>query len=79
MIIAVTSANESRRPSVRRDRVLGLMERLDPTYASLKKLSKDAALPEAERSDATARLADRESTLAPTFKQIALLYADLHE
>lgn len=54
------------------------MERLDPTYALLKKNSKGAASAE-ERIEASELPADREMFLQPTYKQIALLYADLHE
>jgi acetyl-CoA carboxylase/biotin carboxylase 1 len=61
-----------------RDKILTLMERLDPTYALLKKNSKGAASAE-ERIEASELPADREMFLQPTYKQIALLYADLHE
>lgn len=64
---------------MRRDKILGLMERLDSKYASLKKDSKDASKEEGERSAASAALAQRETLLQPVYKQIALLYADLHE
>lgn len=55
------------------------MERLDSQYASLKKTSKDASVSEQERAAATEQLAQRETLLMPSFKQLALLYADLHE
>ncbi len=55
------------------------MERLDEKYAILKKTSKDPTLGEKERAEAAEQLAEREATLMPTYKQIALLYADLHE
>ena len=64
---------------MRRDKVLKLMERLDATYASLKKDSTDASKTPEERAAATDALAKRETLLQPTYKQIALLYADLHE
>lgn len=64
---------------LRRDKILALMERLDSTYASLKRDSKDASKTPEERASATADLATRERFLQPTYKQIALLYADLHE
>jgi acetyl-CoA carboxylase/biotin carboxylase 1 len=64
---------------MRRDKILSLMERLDDTYASLKRASKDESKTPAERSEASDALAKRETHLAPTYKQIALLYADLHE
>ncbi|KAG8970659.1 acetyl-coenzyme-A carboxylase [Tulasnella sp. 425] len=64
---------------MRRERLLSLMERLDSQYASLKKTSKDASVSEQERAAATEQLAQRETLLMPTFKQVALLYADLHD
>jgi acetyl-CoA carboxylase / biotin carboxylase 1 len=64
---------------MRRDKILSLMERLDDTYAALKKASKDASKSPAERSEAADALSKRETLLTPTYKQIALLYADLHE
>jgi len=64
---------------MRRDRLLGLMERLDEKYAILKKTSKDPSLGENERAEAADQLAERATALMPAFKQIALLYADLHD
>ena len=64
---------------LRRDKVLALMERLDSIYASLKRDSKDTSKSAYERASAAANLIDREKFLQPTYKQIALLYADLHE
>ena len=64
---------------MRRDKILALMERLDSTYASFKRDSKDADKSEEERAKAAQLLASRETLLQPTYKQIALLYADLHE
>jgi hypothetical protein len=64
---------------VRRDKILALMERLDGTYASLKKESKDLSKPAEERSQASDKLVARETQLQSTYKQISLLYADLHE
>lgn len=63
----------------RRERLLALMERLDTEFASLKKASKDQSKTEQERLTAADGLKKRESDLMPTYKQIALLYADLHE
>lgn len=64
---------------MRRDKILRLMERLDAPYAALKKASTDtSATPEA-RAEAVEELDKREQVLAQTYKQIALLYADLHE
>ncbi|KAK7060862.1 acetyl-coenzyme-A carboxylase [Paramarasmius palmivorus] len=64
---------------LRRDKLLGLMDRLDDEYASLKRDSKDASKSADERAAASAALAKREILLTPTYKQIALLYADLHD
>lgn len=64
---------------LRREKILKLMERLDAEYATLVRESKDAFKTDEERAAATAALAKREQTLQPTYKQIALLYADLHE
>ncbi|KIJ20620.1 hypothetical protein PAXINDRAFT_165527 [Paxillus involutus ATCC 200175] len=64
---------------MRRDKILTLMERLDSPYASLKAASKDSSKSAEERAGAAEALADRETLLQPTYKQIALLYADLHD
>ncbi|KAL0953702.1 hypothetical protein HGRIS_004895 [Hohenbuehelia grisea] len=63
----------------RRDKILATMERLDSTYASLKRDSKDTGKSEEERAQAAAALDQRQQLLMPTFKQVALLYADLHD
>ncbi|KAI0358341.1 acetyl CoA carboxylase [Trametes cingulata] len=64
---------------MRRDKILKMMERLDATYASLKRDSTDASKTPEERAAAADALAKRETLLQPTYKQIALLYADLHD
>ncbi|KDQ26722.1 hypothetical protein PLEOSDRAFT_51540 [Pleurotus ostreatus PC15] len=64
---------------MRRDKILTLMERLDSEYASHKRNSKDPAKSDEERSTASAALKARETFLQPTYKQVALLYADLHD
>ncbi|KAG1864845.1 acetyl-CoA carboxylase [Suillus subluteus] len=64
---------------MRRDKILTLMERLDSTYAELKQASKDSTKTDEERAQATQALANRETFLQPTYKQLALLYADLHD
>ena len=64
---------------MRRDKILKVMERLDSTYASLKQDSNNTAKTAEERARASELLAAREAYLQPTYKQIALLYADLHE
>ena len=64
---------------MRRDKILMLMERLDSTYASHKRDSKDPTKSDEERAKAAQLLTARETFLQPTYKQMALLYADLHE
>ncbi|KAI0046521.1 acetyl CoA carboxylase [Auriscalpium vulgare] len=64
---------------MRRDKITALMDRLDHEYASLKKDSKDASKTAEERAAAADALQARETLLNPTYKQIALLYADLHD
>ena len=64
---------------MRREKILALMERLDSTYASLKADSKDSSKTADQRTDASQAMTARETLLQPTYKQIALLYADLHE
>lgn len=55
------------------------MDRLDPEYSALKKESNDANKTAAEKVEAAEKLAAREKHLQPTYRQLALLYADLHE
>ena len=64
---------------MRRDKILRLMERLDSTYATIKKASLDTTASAEDRAKAVEELNRREQLLQPTYKQIALLYADLHE
>lgn len=64
---------------VRRDKLLSLMERLDSQYAGYKHASKDITKTAEERAAAAEQLAARETFLQPSYKQLALLYADLHE
>jgi len=64
---------------MRRDKILKLMERLDSTYASLKKDSTNPEKSSDDRATAEEELSKRETLLQPTYKQIALLYADLHD
>ncbi len=64
---------------MRREKILGLMERLDDEYSALKRGSKDADKTPEERAAANAGLERREQILMPTYKQMALLFADLHE
>lgn len=64
---------------MRKEKLTSLMDRLDTTYSAYKKASKDQSCSAEERAAASSELAKRESDLMPTYKQIALLYADLHE
>ncbi|KAF7370658.1 hypothetical protein MSAN_00698800 [Mycena sanguinolenta] len=64
---------------MRKDKLVKLMERLDSTYASLKRDSNDASKTPEERAAASSALASRETFLQPTYQQIALHYADLHD
>jgi len=64
---------------MRRDKIVQLMERMDSQYAALKRDSKDTSKSPGERAAAAESLEKREAFLQPTYKQIALLYADLHD
>jgi acetyl-CoA carboxylase / biotin carboxylase 1 len=64
---------------MRKDKLLSLMERTDSSYQAYKKASQDQASSPEERAAASSELSKRESDLMPTYKQVALLYADLHE
>ncbi|KAH9072271.1 acetyl CoA carboxylase [Lactarius deliciosus] len=64
---------------MRRDKIVQLMERMDTQYATFKRDSKDASKSPEERAAAAESLEEREVLLQPTYKQIALLYADLHD
>lgn len=64
---------------IRKDKVAKMMERLDNKYAAHKKDSVDAQKSVQEKADASLALANRQTFLQPVYKQVALLYADLHE
>lgn len=64
---------------MRRDKLTTLMDRLDPEYSALKKEANDVNKSAKEKADAAEKLAAREKHLQPTFKALAILYADLHE
>lgn len=64
---------------MRRDKILKLMERLDPVFATLKKESVDQSRTAEERAATVEKLATREKHLEPSYKQAVLLYADLHD
>ncbi|KZW01238.1 hypothetical protein EXIGLDRAFT_603199 [Exidia glandulosa HHB12029] len=64
---------------LRREKLLGLMDRLDATYAGHKRASLDKTKSDEERAQAAELLAKREQELQPAYKSLALLYADLHD
>ena len=63
----------------RRDKQLQTMERLDPTYAELKRSLEDKALTQDQQSDIKVKLTEREQLLLPVYTQISLQFADLHD
>lgn len=64
---------------LRKDKLLAMMDRLDPTYHSLKVKSTDASLSAADATAAKADLATREKILYPLYSQVALQIADSHD
>lgn len=62
----------------RRDKLLATMERLDPTYAELKKKLNSKLDPE-EFSQVSAKLTARERALLPIYAQVSVQFADLHD
>ncbi|GJJ11159.1 hypothetical protein Clacol_005391 [Clathrus columnatus] len=64
---------------LRREKILALMERLDSQYAAFKKDSQNSSKSPQERAMAAEQLAARETFLQPSYKQLALLYVDLHD
>ena len=64
---------------LRKDKISALMHRLDDQCRALKAESSDTSKSSEERAQASEKLTARETFLQPTYKQIALLYADLHE
>lgn len=64
---------------VRRDKLLALMDRLDPEYSALKKVPNHSTKSPKGKAKASDKLTAREQHLTPTYKAMALLYADLHE
>lgn len=61
----------------RKERMLAMMDRLDPTYRELK--AKAAAEGSAQTSALTEELAAREKQLWSTYSQMAVHFADLHD
>lgn len=62
----------------RRDKLLATMERLDPTYAELKK-KLNSKLDQEEFSQVSAKLTARERALLPIYAQVSVQFADLHD
>jgi acetyl-CoA carboxylase/biotin carboxylase 1 len=63
----------------RKEKVLALMDRLDETYRELKASSLDSTRTPEEIASLKAQLAEREKQLWPTYSQVALHFADLHD
>ena len=63
----------------RKEKLLAMMERLDPTYRDLKAKTTDASLSAADVAAAKNDLAAREKVLYPLYMQIAIQFADLHD
>jgi len=64
---------------LRKDKLLAMMDRLDPTYHALKVKSTDASLSATDATAAKADLATREKILYPLYSQVALQIADSHD
>ncbi|ODV62628.1 acetyl-CoA carboxylase ACC1 [Ascoidea rubescens DSM 1968] len=63
----------------RSDKLIKTMERLDKTYADLKKQLSSESLNPSERVEIQAKLKARERALLPVYSQIAVQFADLHD
>lgn len=63
----------------RKAKVLQMMERLDTQYRDLKAATADSTLSADAATKAKTDLAAREKLLTPTYSQIALQFADLHD
>ncbi|EAZ62752.1 acetyl-coenzyme-A carboxylase [Scheffersomyces stipitis CBS 6054] len=63
----------------RRDKLLSTMQRLDPTYAELKKKLNDTSLSAEEHSQISAKVVAREKALLPIYQQVSVQFADLHD
>ncbi|KAK4046075.1 acetyl-coenzyme-A carboxylase [Microbotryomycetes sp. JL201] len=63
----------------RKEKLLAMMERLDPTYRDLKAKSTDSSLSPADLAAAKSELAAREKVLHPLYMQVAIQFADLHD
>ncbi|KAI8988392.1 acetyl-CoA carboxylase [Mycotypha africana] len=63
----------------RRPALLATMERLDPTYASLKKQLAEGDKTEEQKAALKAQVEAREQELLPVYQQISIQFADLHD
>ena len=63
----------------RREKILSIMARLDPVYASLKRSLDDKELSNEQADDLKLKLAAREKALSPIYQQISIQFADLHD
>jgi len=63
----------------KKEKLLSTMERLDPTYADLKRRLVDPKTPREQLSKIKQALTEREQQLRPVYTQIALQFADLHD
>jgi len=63
----------------RKERQLETMARLDATYGDLKRKSLDKTLTAAQQNEIKTAMTERENLLLPTYLQISLQYADLHD
>lgn len=63
----------------RREKLLGTMARLDPTYKQLKQKLADSSLSSEEHQEISKKLAAREQLLSPIYSQISVQFADLHD
>ncbi|KAI8984589.1 acetyl-CoA carboxylase [Mycotypha africana] len=63
----------------RRPALLATMERLDSTYASLKKQLSEGDKTDEEKAAIKAQIETREQELLPVYQQISVQFADLHD
>ncbi|OBZ91864.1 Acetyl-CoA carboxylase [Choanephora cucurbitarum] len=63
----------------RKPALLATMERLDATYASLKKQLAEEGKTEEEKTALKAQIEAREQELLPVYQQISIQFADLHD
>ncbi|KAK6453877.1 acetyl-coenzyme-A carboxylase [Scheffersomyces xylosifermentans] len=63
----------------RRDKLLATMQRLDPTYAELKKKLSEPTLSAEEYASVSAKIVAREKALLPIYQQVSVQFADLHD